>query len=351
MINTDTSQTTTPTALQLFSPNIPRDPDTGKYIVRIDATSTRYSVCFRKFWLNTLCGYRTPLMANDIEFGLAFHIFMKELETSNGALAPSLEKAQDYFSTKPQFVKPNKTHLTREYLAEVCVKYATEVYSKDSLKTVKISDQPLVEHNFAIPVAITDYAEYILCGTIDRIVRAGDSIALLDYKTTGQYAKRAVNFFLEKELSNQLLTYTIALRLLASEYLDTELGELFKHSPKCLIEGIFIPSGVTIEFKRSRFISFTDEQLDEWMWSLNLLIKKIDAVFSGLGKIDREGMFNGSCTEKFGDLCPFFNACAAPDDRAGAYILNKGFISIPYDPLNFSKPISLEDLAYSSAKR
>ena len=98
MTTTDTSQTQTTTPLQLFSPNIPRDPDTGKYIVRIDATSMRHTVCFRKFWLSSMCGYRTPLMANDIEFGLAFHIFMKELETSSAyILASSLEKAQDYF--------------------------------------------------------------------------------------------------------------------------------------------------------------------------------------------------------------------------------------------------------------
>lgn len=321
-----------------------------KWIVKLDATAISSSTCFKRFWLNTIGGYRDALFPNDMEFGTAFHIFAHEVQRTKGNIPFALGKAQEYYSQQPKFCKEKKEYLTKEYLAQVCTRYWTDVMSKDSLTTVEVNGVPLVEQNFAIPLTVTDSAEYLLGGTIDRIVRTGNSgrVSILDYKSTGKYAKSSDQFFLEKELSTQLLCYTVGARYLGQVAKNPELQTILEYTPSCLIEGIFIPSGVTIEFKRSKYITFTQDQISEWMSMLNDLVREIDLVFSGERNLIRDGMFNGACGGGY-SLCKYFRVCCCPDAIASQHILNREFVTIQYDPLNHGKLRSMEDFAKMKA--
>jgi hypothetical protein len=314
--------------------------ETGKHIVKIDATALAKSTCLKKLWHSCIDGYTTPLKSVNIEFGQAFHIFAKELELSKGEILTAVGKAQDYYRGRPMFTSPRKSYLNVEYLTEVCTKYAMEVYPGDIFTTLKHNNRPFVEENFAIPILITDTAEYFLCGTIDRVGFVGREgpLSFLDYKTTGKSKAGAREYFYKYEMLPQMLCYAWALRKIVKEYPEHPFASYMGPNdiPSAYIQGVFISSGSKIEFDRSPRIEITDSKLDEWFSYLICLIDDIDIFLKYRATPNREGLLNGSCAEGW-DLCAFFGACNAPDEVAEKRILEQNFMTVEYDPLNFSK--------------
>jgi len=317
--------------------------ETGKFIIKLDATAFARSVCFRKFWLSTIDGYRPALWPIDIEFGNSFHIFSKELEISNGDLIKSIIPAQKYFQETPMLSKGlSKSFLNVEYLTEVCTKYFNEVYHNDPFVTFRYEGKAFVEMNFAIPIETTELAEYVLCGTIDRIGTVGKQgpLAFLDYKSTGKYAKSATEYFARYLFNTQIITYAFALTHIVNHFPDHPLAILKAYIPCAFIQGIFIPSGSTIEFKRSNMIQPTLTQLDMWREELYKLIHKIDAALKEIKNLDgyyvpAEGLFSGACIQGF-TPCEYHGSCCAPDPRASEWILKNNFLSTSYNPLRFN---------------
>ena len=135
---------------------------------------------------------------------------------------------------------PDTGAKSRETLCACVVGYL-ERYSKE--ETYVTSDGTVAsELHFVL-----DVGELVLCGYLDRVVKQGDDLYVLDQKTTGR--PLSDYYFAQYKRSDQMFMYS----LVASKLLD---------SP---ISGVFIDSvrSEPREFRRS-LVSFTEEQIDEW---------------------------------------------------------------------------------------
>ena len=143
--------------------NLQKDSETNRWIVMIDASSIRRSACFRRFFLNNLCGFRKEVNPIDTEFGSAFHIFAKRLPLvgkDEGKLGLAIQPSQDYFRDTPNFLNDRKLFLTVEYLTNVCIEFYKQVWLKDErFEILKIDDEFLTEKNCAIKITSTDIAD------------------------------------------------------------------------------------------------------------------------------------------------------------------------------------------------
>jgi hypothetical protein len=327
-------------------PYLARDTKTGKYIVRFDATALRSAVCLLKFWRNVIDGYRSHIHANDIEFGIAFHIFTKELELT-GSLPEAVSKAQDYFRDTPMGIKSNRSYLTIEYLTATCIEWHQKVYlGGHNLQPCRDKNsRPTVEQNFAIQILETPTAHYLLQGTIDWVGKHNDVYVIRDYKTTGAYKPK--DYFKQYRLSHQMLTYLYAWKWFVKTYGETsEFYSQFVHKRiGVMIDGIFVSSGETRQYAFSDTFFFTDKDLMEYEGELLHLIGRMDQLLANGWIPNRQGLSNGACSGNYGE-CPFFVGCAAPDEYSAEVLLKREFKQEIYNPLDRDKNrVKLSDIS------
>lgn len=306
----------------------------NKQIIRIDASSLKWSYCMRLFYLSAVEGYKTPLSNNDTEFGSAFHAFKNTL-TQTGDLVSSLVAAKEYYS-RPMNVKKTKSYLTLSYLLSVCQDYVSHWENREEFETVKFNGKPLSELRFSIPYYTDDSVEIKLCGTIDDICKHKmGCYAIRDFKTTS--VGDIDEYFAGYELSTQLMVYYMAVKFYAELYPDSIWSEICRTNFACFIDGVFTRGkDKPAEFKRSNMIFFSQEKVLEFNSMLTekckIISKMIQQIKDPNDLPPREGLLNGSCHTIFGP-CKFFRVCAAPDEIAGRYILNNNFTQKEYNPL------------------
>lgn len=304
-----------------------------KLILRVDASALKESSCARRFYWNVVSGYRTRLNSNDIEFGSAFHEFVKTMRENPGNYAMAIKAAQERYAVPMEF-KEKKQYMNATYLTRVCMDFWQNWVEQDMFETVVKDGKPLVELKFSYPYYADDDVEVLLCGTIDDICKhRHGTYALRDYKTTSVYDKAA--YLSAYMLSPQLMFYKMIVDYYGRTYPESIFGELSQKNIACMIDGIFLAGAAKPPaFERSEVFVFHRAQMEEFEQLVKQRVLALVAHVKANVLPMREGMINGACQTVYGK-CKYFNACIQNDDIARTHILNRHFIQQEYNPLKF----------------
>ncbi len=304
-----------------------------KLIIRIDASALKESSCMRRFYWNTIGGYRSKLNTNDIEFGSAFHEFVKVMKQQPDNYAAAVKAAQDRYKV-PMEMKSQKQYMNATYLTNLCISFWQEWVAKDDFETIVRNGNPLVELKFSYPYYADDKVEVLLCGTIDDICKhKHGTYALRDYKTTSVYD--STQYLSAYLLSPQLMFYKMIVDYYGRTYPNSLFGELSQKNIACFIDGVFLAgASKPPTFKRSDVFIFNARQMAEFEQLVHKQVMSlVEYVKSEVLPI-REGMINGACQTVYGK-CKYFNACIQSDELGTQLTLNRHFIQVEYNPLKF----------------
>lgn len=285
----------------------------------------------RLYWI-VIDGYKEKLNNNDVEFGSAFHEFVKVMKLNPGRYDLAIKAAIDRFSV-PMNVKSNKTYLTMNYLQNLCITFWEQYVAKDLFETLKADDgTPLVEMKFSFPFYQDDDVEVLLEGTIDDLCKHKHGThALRDYKTSSVTDEDA--YLSGYALSPQLMFYYLVTSYYSRAYPDSVFARIHEKGLSCFIDGIFLHGKSSPpSFKRSEVFSFPSQQMAEFERLVHRQVKALVAAVKENKLPDREGMLNGACQTVYGK-CKFFNACRQVDDISTQHVLNRNYIQTPHEPL------------------
>lgn len=315
---------------------------TDKLQINIDSSALRNAHCEMKFWNTVIKGYRSKLLSEDIEFGIAFHLCAK-IASETGSIGEGMRKAYQHYSTKQVLKSEKKKFLTPIFLGKVCQEwYESEIRKNDSfeiLTDINNENKPLVEQKFKLPFYSGQVCDIFLTGTMDKITRhrRNGLLAVGDYKTTSFWNKQ--EYLDEYKLSGQLRFYTLALKKFITLCDNNSVLAAYKDKPiGCYIDGVFLKGGANggeVSFERSDIFQIKQAELNEYEKQLNILSIKLDGMCVKALTPFYEGIFNGTCNVK-GRKCSFFDYCSHfGDNVAQEHIINRNFISKYYDPLSF----------------
>jgi hypothetical protein len=302
-----------------------------KPTILIDASALKRSHCGRKLHYTVVEGYRKAINSVDIEYGTAFHKFAEQLEHDPENIAKALKHAKDHLTNTPYVESPRKKHYNTQHLMATCLGFQ-EWRTSDSLQVLKDkAGVPLVECKFAYPYRSTPEVDILLSGTIDFIGQMKQGVyCIQDYKTTSSYDPK--EYFSGYRNDPQLMMYYLQIKRLAHDYPDSVFADMIAKGVGCFIMGVFISSSKPTEYIRSELMMFKPDEIEEFEF---MLASTVDLFLEWYPKLPpREGRINGTCVAKYGK-CEYFDVCAAPDSRAGEFILNRNFIKKQYNPLTF----------------
>lgn len=304
-----------------------------KQIIKLNASALKESACSRRLYLTVVEGYKEQLNFNDIEYGSAFHEFVKVMRQQPERYDLAVAAAQKRYSVPMRF-KDNKSYMNETHLLNTCMSFWQQWVAKDSYTTVVHSGKPLVELQFCIPYYADDEVEVQLCGTIDDICKhQHGTYAFRDYKTTSVY--KTDEYLASYELSPQLMFYRLAIDYYSRAYPASVFAEINKYENiACFIDAIFLRGAkAPPEFKRSRVFVFSKHQLDEFERQLRVAVLELVKLVKAKVMPDRQGMINNACQTPYG-TCKFANACRQLDETAFRHVLNNHFKQETYDPLS-----------------
>ncbi len=310
----------------------------SKTILKLNVSAIKGPACALRLHYDVIDGYKETLNNNDIEFGQAFHLFVKTMKLTKGDYAVSTEAARQYFN-RPTRVKKGKEWLTENYLVATCFAY-WEAQMRDGWTTVVRGPErtPVVECKFAIPYYADEHTEVILCGTIDDICQRGPQgmFAIRDYKTTSVWNKD--EYLANYRLSAQLKFYRFILKRYAQLYPDSIFHTIDERPVGVFIQGIFLGKDKPATFEISEVFVYSEQEMTEFESMLKTYVLHFLATLdflknTGLKHPLREGTLNGACHTQYG-MCKYALACGAVDEVARGHVLRNNFIQVPYDPLN-----------------
>lgn len=306
-----------------------------------NASAAKTSSCLLRTHYTVIEGWTAKANSIEIEFGSAFHLFVKSFKLNGGNYNIAMKEAKEYFASVPIEYSKYKQWMDEAFLLSVCFNWG-ESMANDDLITLSIDGNPLVEQKFALPYYVDDEVEVLLCGTIDDIARKGKDGAYIirDYKTTSAWEHE--EYLNRYRLSPQLMFYKFIIQLYAQLYPQSLFTDIVARDFGCQIEGIFLKNGnqkagtkPSSTIKRSEVFFFKQEQMTEFKRLLDAKIMSVVAQtkqwLKDGARPDRYGMLNGSC---YG--CPFDISCGAPDAVAAGHMLRNNFQQKPYNPLDYN---------------
>lgn len=231
-----------------------------------DATSIELAqTCLRKYWYKNIRGLRPKSLSVHLLFGKLyadalehFYKYIAEGATKEESLHrivhECLTSSWDYETNTPRQFDHNAK--TRVNLVRSIVWYIDQFADEAELgiTTHHLADgKPAVELSFTLEIS----DDLVLCGHLDRVVKYGDDLYVMDQKTTGGVI--GPYFFRQFKPSNQMSLYTWA-------------GKSILSSPVAgvIIDGAQIAVGFT-RFERG-FTHRTPRELDEWFASAQYTI-------------------------------------------------------------------------------
>jgi len=310
----------------------------GQQVLFIDASSLKELSCYRRFYWNTIEGYRTPheSMPNlKIEYGTAYHRYLENWY-SGQPHEVSRTAATTYYQSilekNPYALESDYEFRTIDHLIK-SIDYYAEIYPRnvDSLKA------DAVEQKFAFPFWQNKHYVIMLCGTIDlRGTYCGIPI-ITDHKTSSANASKQAlidNFFLEYEMSIQTMFYSwVHNRLMgwpADKFIDVMINGIFIKSTTKKAREADMFDGVKLA--RSKPISYSQEQMQNFeQW----LKRQLDYIALNLDAgLDMSKDYNlAACKGAFG-LCKYFHVCKQPS-AIQQMLLKSSFNREKYSPLQF----------------
>lgn len=158
-----------------------------------------FRTCPRKYYYAMILQRTSPIESVDLRFGVMIHRVLEfydkqrvsgvdheraQLEAVRLALEISGDRAEVAGATRFQpwhSMDPQKNRLS--FIRTVV--WYTEQFQEDPLETVVLPDgRPAVELSFRMELPSVAGHTFYYCGHIDRLVRDGSGIAVLDHKTT-----------------------------------------------------------------------------------------------------------------------------------------------------------------------
>lgn len=311
-------------------------------------------------------GYKLPAQPAASIYGVATH---KYIDTMYKTQRPDLARDACLLEfRKPKYDNRKSLHLSDEYhLLPTCMNLWEDYVKKDkeyylimlnqecpwcggvgSIESLLGETQfvpcvhcsslgtmllPASEVTFEIEYYEDDFIKVILCGTIDGIGKITNGCyAVRDFKTasSGEQDEYLDNY----EMSAQLRFYVFSLILMHRLHPQSPLGQIGGTRVGAFIDGVFIkPKVVNNEYVRSKVFQFPEDEMAEFEFNLNELIKKISKyIETGLWQ-KREGIVNGTCKSGY-RKCDFWFPCHTGNKQISDTLLKRDFIQKPYDPLH-----------------
>ena len=309
-----------------------------KLTIMLDASGLSESACGLRLFNTIIAGYKQKLNYNDMEFGTAFHKFRAKFkEHGEDGIAAGIIEAKKHYEETPMLWKSQKKYMTREYLVNACVLYAT-TYADDDYTPVEINGEKAIELKFAIDYYSDDKVDLILSGTIDDVSKMRNGpYTIIDAKTTSVWDK--TTYFNGYNLSPQLFFYRLAIAEYAKRAPNSVFGEMQQTEVAIVIDGIFCSGkDKPVDLKRSIPIIIKEDTLAEFKILVDRKVQRVvDIAHAWLDKGEkplREGMVNGACEGKFG-ACKFFPACSGVDAWCREEMMSRLYVKRFYNPLEF----------------
>lgn len=288
----------------------------------IDSSSlTEFKVCPRKYYYSIVLGRQPQADSIHLTFGILLHkaveLYHKARVTEphytalRSAVKWAMESTWDKERNKPW--DSDDRYKNRLTLIRTLVWYLDQ-YERDGLVTSTMSDGRVaveIPFNFDSGYTASTGEDFVICGTLDRIVLYGDRYYVMDLKTT----KSTIGPYYFKKYSpdNQVTIYSIA-------------GSMMFHQP---IEGLVIDAcQVAIEksaFERG-FIDRSVHQRDEWQRNLGYWLNNINNCAES-GNWPQ----NDSACDRYGG-CPFRPVCSQSNATAQSTMLEGAYRDRVWDP-------------------
>ena len=283
-----------------------------------DATSIELAqTCQRKYYYTMIRGIRPNRTSVHLWFGKIyasclenFYKWRAEGDSIDEAMVKTVKKAMidswDFETNGPK-VFDEDTAKTRATLIRTIIWYLLTFAEETdgNLSTHMLANgKPAVELSFTLEVT----EDVVFCGHLDRVVRMGDDLYIMDQKTTGGTV--GTYFFRQFSPSNQMSLYSWA-------------GKAVLASP---IRGVIIDAAqIAINFTRfERGITTRSKaQLEEWLESA------LDTIELTRKNADRDVWpMNLSACGNYGG-CPFRPLCSVSPG------VRENYIKSDYKPHNW----------------
>lgn len=262
-----------------------------------------YMACPREYYLAMVLHRRGDgRNSAPLTFGSALHVLLDNHYRTGGAV-PIVEAITRAWWEKNGH-KEEGDHRTLERLILDYKRYRTKwgkTPAEEQGRTIGWPDSPMVEIAFNIQGGGLDEP---WAGKIDRIIELGGLHYIEDHKTTSRLDR---NFYSAFELSNQMMGYTVAGRLLA---------------PSLKIVGVRLNVIHLLKdktnFERQLF-TYTKEQLSEWVSNTNEWTRRLrrdlaewpseEEIMTGQAKWPLAHFGDNGCARKYG-LCHYHKICS-----------------------------------------
>lgn len=324
---------------------VERDPITGKYILRVDASLYKESNCYAKTWWTVFRGLHGSA-GFKADYGTGLHHAMVEHYSGKGAQA-ARDAAMNFY--QQQYIQeqiPGDDFRSTAHLVN-CVHQYIEHYQKngDMLIPITISyihpltqklvEEKLLEKRFAYPYYKTDLTEVLVCGTMDMIAThiGFNKRVIVDTKVTALWEED--KFLHAYRTSPQLMLYRMIHSILWPD--EKDVG--------CMINAVFIKKTNKNSFKRSEVFTFNDRTMhafkhrfDVWLMTV---VSKFEAVVRETNPIAPNIAFGPNftvCDGKFG-LCGYALLCLCNTVDEQEMLISTEYQPKPYDPMKFGSAI------------
>lgn len=250
--------------------------------------------CPRKYQLKMLQHWRPKGESVHLDFGQYYHAALEDFDKA-------IAQGQSYEAATIVAVRralvDSKTFVGNDYknrqtLVRAIVWYL-ENFREDTIETVILANgKPAVELSFRmeIPLETPTGENYILCGHIDRLVKYGDVVYVLDRKTTK--SSLGTYYYNQFDPSNQMTLYTLATQVILPE---PAVGVIID---ACQLAIGFARFGRTMIYK-------TQEKLLEWLEDTKRWIKTAERY-----SLENHWPMNDTACTMYGG-CEFVEVCKA----------------------------------------
>lgn len=290
-----------------------------------DATSLDLAqVCPRKYYYSMIRGITPSNTSVHLIFGGIyasalehFYKYRAEGDSIETATRAVVRKAiiDSWDHDAGHAIHFDDTKKTRANLIRTIVWYIEQfaIESEDGLVTYHLqSGAPAVELSFALEFS----TNIVYCGHLDRVVQMGDSLYVMDQKTTGGTV--GTYFFNNFSPSNQMSGYAFA-------------GKAVLHSP---VSGVIIDAAqIAINFTRFErgITTRSKNQLEEWFENTVSFIHSFQSLAEFAGDDERKWPMNPNSCGNYGG-CPFRVLCSR-DPRVRENFIKSDFKAHDWDPI------------------
>ena len=315
------------TPIDLHEKNTSFSKDIPGFQIAWDSTSLGIlKTCPRKYYYEIIEGWQPKGKPLPLIFGIHYHSALETYDKAKAQGADHEDATREAIRHAMQVEESqDNTHdyrfmlretdcksRNRETLVRAIVWYLDH-FKEDAAETLILANgKPAVELTFKMEIPVPAYHEELfLCGHMDRVVRFGDSIFVMDHKTTKGY----LNDFYWKQYSpnNQVSLYTLASTIV--------LGETAR--------GVIINAcQLAVNFCRfaRRPIHRTPKQTTEWLKETQHWIEQA----LHFAQASHWPMNDMAC-DKYGG-CQFRDVCSADPSMRGR-LLKSGFAQRTWDPM------------------